>query len=264
MRSHIPYRILTLGFAILLLTACKSEKKTATYKSIYNERPVTIYIAPVQDVSKRKDAKYDTEVAYNEERNMAARYLQLILDEPLSKQGYYVVPLLASKQIASQEQATVHELYNGDLKHYAQQYGIDAVLLVRIHRWADNSEEVVLFIEYTLRSCKSNSDLMHCWVRASQKALVDYHGDPLPLPAEQKLMRDYGMDVTTARRCRLTQEVSRQVLRDLPFSAIKRQFERDRYRNANRDYFSFQLTEHGDMELQAITMEAFEEECFIN
>lgn len=249
---------------ITALTGCKTEKKNTAYKGIYDERPVTLYIAPLQDNSQRKEEKYATDVDFNRQHDVAARFLKLTLSRPLETQGYYVLPWLSAQQIASTDTTTPQALANGDLLRYAQLYGIDALLNVHIHRWKDTGEETILFIEYQLRSCKSNHDLMHSWVRASLKNQVDYKGESVASPEERLLMMDYGFDINTARRCHLVQAVSDHVLHDLPFSAKKRQFERDRYRTANQDYYTFKLTESGEFEKQTITMEAFEEECFIN
>ncbi|KWW31619.1 MAG: hypothetical protein AUK63_313 [bacterium P3] len=259
-KTTIPY----LLAAVLLAAGCKGEKKAATYSSIYKERPVTVYIAPLQDNSQRKEEKYPQDVAFNAERNTAARHMYLTLNKPLSAQGYYVVPPMASKLIAGQEQQSTRELMEGDLKRYAQHYGVDAILVVTLHRWKEKEDEVILFAEYALRSCKSNTELMHSWVQASTKAERDYKGEAVARPADKRLMQDYDIDVNTALRCRLAEATCNQVLRDLPFSAQRRQFEQDRYQKANDSYFSCVLNENGEMETTRISMEAFEEECFIN
>lgn len=260
-RSTIPF---ILAVAALLATGCKSEKKVTTYSSIYKERPVTLYIAPLQDKSQRKEEKYPQDIAYNAERNTAARHLALSLAEPLTAQGYYVVPPLAAKQIAQQEHPATRELMEGDLKRYAQLYGVDAILIVTVHRWKEQEGDLYLFVEYILRSCKSNTDLMHNWVQAHTRIENNYKGEPYARPADRQLMVDYGVDAMTAIRCRLAAAVSAQVLRNLPISSKKRQFEQDRYRKSNTNYYGCDLTDSGEIELERISMEAFEEACFVN
>ena len=262
--THTKYTFILLTITLLTLAGCKSEKKVSTYSSIYKERPVTLYIAPLQDNSQRKEEKYPQDAAFNAERNTAARHLSLTLSRPLAAQGYYVIPALSAQRIAQQEQQTHKELLEGDLLRYAQQYGVDAMLIVTLHRWKDVDGEVMLFIEYVLRSCKSNTDLMHSWVQAVVKSEHNYKGDAVATPSDRLLMQDYGVDAATALRCRLAERVSDHVLRNLPFSARKRQFEQDRYQKANESYLRCVLTDNGEVEMEHISMEAYEEECFIN
>lgn len=256
---------LILSFLLLLVfTGCKSEKKVSTYSSIYKERPVTLYVAPLQDNSQRKEEKYPQDAAFNAERNTAARHLTLTLSHPLAAQGYYVIPTLSAQRIAQQEQQSHKELLEGDLIRYAQHYGVDAVLVVTLHRWKDVDGEVMLFIEYVLRSSKSNTDLMHCWAQAVAKTEYNYKGEAVARHADRVLMQDYGVDAATALRCRLAERVSDHVLRNLPVSARKRQFEQDRYMKANDTYLRCVLTDEDEIEVEHISMEAFEEECFVN
>lgn len=263
--KHKTSILYIFAVTLLLLTAgCKSEKKVSTYSSIYKERPVTLYIAPLQDNSQRKEEKYPQDIAFNAERNTAARHLSLTLSQPLAKQGYYVVPTLSAQRIAKQENQTHKELLDGDLLRYAQQYGIDAVLIVTLHRWKDINGEVMLFIEYALRSCKSNIDFMHSWVQAVVKTEYNYKGESVANPADRILMQDYGVDAATALRCRLAERVSDHVLRNLPISSLKRQFEQDRYQKANETYLRCVLTENDEVEIEHISMEAYEEECYVN
>lgn len=259
-------RILTLFSVLILFSAagCKSEKKVTTYNSIYKERPVTLYVAPLQDKSQRREERYPQDIAFNAERNMAALHLSHTLSRPLTAKGYYVIPPLAAKQIASIENNTPKELREGDLLRYAQVYGVDAVLLVTIHRWKDNENEVDLFLEYTLRSCKSNIDLMHSWVLANVKAEYNYKGERVARPFDRTIMQDYGIDASTALRCRLAERVSDHVLRNLPISSSKRQFEQDRYEKSYDNYFRCVVNENNEVEMEKISMEAFEEECFVN
>ena len=55
--------------ALILLAGCNSNKKINTYENIYSEKPVTIYIAPIQDHSTRKPEKYPKDIDYNNELN---------------------------------------------------------------------------------------------------------------------------------------------------------------------------------------------------
>lgn len=260
-RKNIAYLI---TIAALLVSGCKSEKKLTTYNGIFNERPVTLYIAPLQDNSQRKEERYPQDVAFNAERNTAARHLMLSLPKPLTEKGYYVVPPMAAKQIAQQDTCTPRQLLETDLITYAQRYGVDAILVVTLHRWKEVEGEMILFMEYALRSCKSNTELMHSWVQAHTRIAYNYKGEIFPSPADRLLMVDYDIDASTALRCRLAAEVSAQTLRNLPISSAKRQFEQDRYQKANATYFRCEMTDNGEIEMERISMEAFEEACFVN
>lgn len=242
---------------------CKSEKKITTYDNIYKEKPVTVYIAPVEDKTSRKEEKFPQDKAANEERNVAARYLQLTLPKPLRNQGYYTISGMSALQIAKKEQHTSKQLRNEDIRSYAQYYGIDALLVVTMHRWIERNGEWQLFIEYTLRSTKSNSDLLHTWVKATKKLDTDFKGDPIAMKDDNDFAEAMNMDNSTAQRCRLVARVNDYVLRNLPISSSKRQFEQDRYMKANAAYFNYIFTPDGSIDIEKTTMEAFEEECFV-
>lgn len=264
MTHRTAIRFVFAATLLLLAVGCKSEKKITTYSSIYKERPVTLYVAPLQDKSQRREERYPQDIAFNAERNMAALHLSNTLSRPLTAKGYYVIPPLAAKQIAGIENTAQKELRDGDLLRYAQYYGVDAILLVTIHRWKNNENEVEIYLEYTLRSCKSNIDLMHSWVQANIKAEYNYKGEHVPTPFDRTLMQDYSIDAATALRCRLVERVSDLVLRNLPISASKRQFEQDRYETAHESYFRCVVNDNNEVEMEKISMEAFEEGCFVN
>ena len=264
MKQRKAIRYIFAATLLMMSVGCKSEKKIATYSSIYKERPVTLYVAPLQDKSQRREERYPQDIAFNAERNMAALHISKTLSKPLTAKGYYVVPPLAAKQIAEIEKNTPKELREGELLRYAQYYGIDAMLIVTIHRWKDRESEVQLFLEYTLRSCKSNIELMHSWVQAAVNAEYNYKGERVARPFDRAIMDDYGVDASTALRCRLVEQTSEYVLRNLPISASKRQFEQDRYQKAHDNYFRCFLNEDNVIEMEHISMEAYEEECFVN
>lgn len=264
MTHRTAIRYIFAATLLLMVIGCKSEKKVTNYSSIYKERPVNLYVAPLQDKSQRREERYPQDIAFNAERNMAALHLSKTLGRPLTAKGYYVIPPLAAKQIAGIENNTFKELSEGDLLRYAQYYGVDAVLLVTIHRWKESDGELQLFLEYTLRSCKSNIELMHSWVLGSVKAEYNYKGERVARPFDRAIMQDEGVDAATAVRCRLAERVSDHVLRNLPISSSKRQFEQDRYLKAHESYFRCFLNEDNEVEMEKISMEAYEEECFVN
>ena len=264
MKTH---HIILAGCVICVLalaTGCKSSKKVSTYDEIYNEKPVTVYIAPIEDKTSRKIEKYPMDKEANEELNAAARYMYHTLSVPLRRQGYYTIGTLATEQIAKQQGHSAKQLRNEDIRTYAQLYGVDAILIVTIHRWKSTYSNWDLFAEYTLRSTKSNNDLMHTWVKASKQLNTDYSGNPVAMPEDAEFAAEMEMNVSTAQRCQLVQKVNDYVLRNLPVSSNKPQFEKDRYLKANPSYFFYSFTPDGEIEIENMSMESFEEECFVN
>lgn len=261
MKTIRPSYILLLF--ILALCGCKTEKKITVYGDIYAEKPVTIYIAPLQDLSSRKPEKYPKDIDFNNELNSAAHYLGQTLPSPLLNQGYYVIGTLASQQIAKKQNQTHKQLLNDDIKIYAQLYGIDAILCTTIHRWVEKNGEWILFVEYALRSTKTNNDLLHTWVKAVKQIPTDFKGDPIALKSDKEFAKRMNMENGTAQRCILVEQVNDYVLRNLPISSVKRQFEQDRYTRANSTYLTYYLTPEGEIEVENSTMESFEEDCFV-
>lgn len=248
----------------LVLGGCKSTKKAAAYEAIFKEKPVTIYTAPLEDKSHRKANRSQSDIDYNNELNLAATYMFQTLADPLNNQGYYVLGTLSAKQLSNREKRTAKELLNGDIREYNARYGVDAILYARILRWWEQNSEWGVYVEYILRSTKSNTELMHTWVKASKKIPVDTKGNPVPLREDVYFADKMGLDVMVAERCILVEKVSDFVLHNLPTSPERRQYERDIYAKANPAYFAFVIERDGGIEVQKTSMESFEEDCFVN
>lgn len=258
------YIIFTFVAALILSVAgCKSEKKIAHYSGIFSEKPQTIYLAPIQDNSSRKENKYQKDIAFNNEVTTAASFLYQTLPQPLINQGYYVIGPLASEKISNVMEHSFKQLRDMDISEYYKKYSIDAILLTTIHRWIDKNGEWTVFLEYQLRSTKSNSDLMHTWVKATKQIPLNTKGDPVALNSDNAFARKMDCDNGTAQRCRLVQMANDYVLRDLPLSATERRYEEDRYTNANATYFNYVFTGDGEIEIEKMTIDAYEQECFL-
>lgn len=254
-----------LIFAIIattLMCGCKSERKATYYSDIYAEKPTTIYVAPLNDRTGRRPDKYEKDKAYNTELNTAARYLIETITAPLNSQGYYVIGPLASEQIAKRESRSYKQMIRTDLSSYNKEYGIDAILFTTIHRWKEANGQWTVYVEYILRSTKTYAELMHTWVEASKTVFTDLRGDPVPMRADRLFAKR--MDITngTAQRCLLVSHTNNIVLKDLPISASRRQFERDQQLGTNPSYLSVICNETGEVETTEISMEAFEDACF--
>ena len=174
--------------AIVLLASCKSETKATAYSDLSKEKPVTILIAPVQDNAKRMLEKNTQDRVFNEELTAAAHYLRQTLAAPLASQGYYTIAPLASDIILQKTGLDYRQLMMGNMASLNSAYGIDAVLLVAIHKWQQPEiNEVVVYTEYTLRSTKSGLELMHTWVRGDKIQPVDIKGEPIEPAADERL-----------------------------------------------------------------------------
>ncbi len=246
----------------VLMTGCKSEKKISSYEDIYSERPTVIYLAPINDKAERKVEKYPTDIAYNNEINTAKAYLYQTLSAPLLNNGYYVIGPVASEQIAQDKNLTPKQLRNGDLKAFNSEYGIDAVLIVTLHKWKDENGKKTAFLEYQMRSTKTNVDLMHTWVMAVKQVSTNLKGDPITLSNDTRFAKRFGMDNGTAQRCFLVEKVNDYVLRNLPTSSLRRQFEKDQYQNANPTYIKYVWID-GGADVKNCPAEEYETNAFL-
>ena len=259
--SHSKFIIPLL--ALCLLLSCKGEKRVATYETLYKEQPFTILLAPVQDNSKRILQKTSQDQILNSELDDAAHYLRQSLSEPLVSQGYYVIPSLTSDVLIQQMGKDYHQLMFGDLKELSSRYGIDAVLLAAIHKWEKPEEnEIVVYVEYTLRSTKTGQELFHNWVRGRKFQPVDTKGKPVELASDLDFINLTEFDSPLAHRCILLEQVSDFVLRGLPTSANRWYFKHDKYIPSAPAYYRFDLMYDGSVEQSDYTEDAFGNECF--
>lgn len=256
-------RFLLLSLLVgLLLSACNNEKKINSYSDIYSERPVTIYIAPILDKAERHVEKYPSDIEYNNQLNTAKAFLYQTLSAPLQKKGYYVIGPVASRAIDSALNLTHKQLRSSDLKSIAEQWGLDAVLIVTLHAWKDDNNKKTAFLEYQLRSTKSNIDMLHTWVMATKEVSVNIKGDPIKLKNDTRFAKRYEMDNATAQRSFLMEKVNDYILRDLPVSSERRQFEKDIYRSANPTYINYQWID-GGADVSECSAEEYESKAFL-
>lgn len=255
---------LVLSFCLLLLlTGCKTEQKVTSYDDLYKERPVTVLIGPVQDNAKRPMVKTSQDEQLAQELSSAALFMRQTLSEPLVNMGYYTLPVLASDVILDRLGLAYKDYMNGDLRLLDSLYGIDAVLLVAIHKWqTPEVNEMVVYAEYTLRSTKTGQDLMHIWVRGDKIQPVDTYGEPVELPSDLAFMDQSGLDSRMVHRCLLMQQMSDFVLRNLPIGTRRWFHKRDQYISANPSYYGFIINPDGSLERHEYTEDAFGNECF--
>lgn len=248
---------------MLLAVSCKSEKKVTTYNELYQEKPVTILIAPVKDNAKRPMVKTTQDKVLNDELSAAAHYMRQTLSYPLSSQGYYATAPLASDLLLEQLGLDYNKLMNADITMLHSTYGIDAVLLTAIHKWQQPEiNEIVVYTEYTLRSTKSGVELMHVWVRGDKMQPVDVKGEPVELSTDQAFIDRSNMGSNLALRCILLEQMSDFALRNLPTSISRWHFQHDRYISSNPVFYSFTINPDGSIERSDYSEDAFGNECF--
>lgn len=244
--------------------SCKGPQKAVSYNDLYSEKPLTIYVAPIADNAERRVVKYPGDTKYNNEIDLAAKYMFQTAQKPIANQGYYVIGPAASMQIASEETRSQDKMMIGDLKSYKSVYGIDAILFPSIHKWAQEQDEWIVYVEYVLVSTTSNSELMHVWVKGSKLIQLNFKGVPQTSKFDAEFAADMELSNASAQRCFLVEQVNDYVLRNLPTSSDRRQFEEDRYFKAHPSYFSYYFSEDGTIQIDKITMEQYEQECFVN
>ena len=246
----------------ILFCGCKGEKKIDSYSDIYSEKPTTIFIAPILDKAERHVEKYPTDIEYNNELNTAKAYLYQTMSAPLLKKGYYVPGPVASAQLFENAGLQYKQLRNGDISLLRSQYGIDAVLVVTLHKWIDENGKKTALLEYQLRSTKSNTDLMHTWVMAIKQVQTNFKGDPITLRNDTRFAKRFDMDNGTAQRSFLVEKVNDYVLRNLPISSMRRQFENDIYKTANPTYIKY-IWNDGGADVQPCSAEEYESQAFL-
>ena len=257
------YRIIIPILIILAFVSCKSPKKIATYEDLYKERPITILVAPVQDNAKRLVVKTKQDEVLNDELVQAAHFMRQSTTEPLVNMGYYPLAPLASDVILEKYGKNYRQLSLDGLTELHNKYGIDAVLLVAIHKWEEPEvNEVVVYAEYTLRSTHTGLELMHTWVRGSKMQPVDVKGDPIELTTDNEFINKNGVNNRLAHRLLLLQGMSDFVLRGLPTSSNRWMFEHDRNMPANPTYYNYVIMPDGSIERNNYSEDAFGNECF--
>ncbi len=143
-----------LYFTLIVVTigSCTPAKlitKSATYKNIYQEKPLSILALPPINRSTKVEAK---ELFYSS------------LAVPFTLNGYYVLPPLLSMEILKEESAYDSEMFiNGSMKKVGELFGVDAVLFTTIHEWTKTTvtSQIRVKIEYLLKSTKTDEILFN-------------------------------------------------------------------------------------------------------
>ncbi|MBR4739109.1 MAG: hypothetical protein IK058_03795, partial [Bacteroidales bacterium] len=225
------------------------EKKMAQYSEVYRERPATIYIAPLVDHAERRAVRVLEDSLYNVSVNVATKQLYLTASDPLVFNGYYVLGPLASAQLAATETRTVKQLRNENINDYYTDLGIDAVLFLTVNQWSSTHNSWTVEVEYSLRSTRTGSEVMHTVARATKMLHTDFKGNPKPLGEDLDFAKKYGCDLETAQRCRLVELLNQYVLKDLPSGSRARGNSIERHTGSHAEYFNLQVNPDGSVML---------------
>lgn len=143
--------ILLCFSVILLLSGCAVKKqipqptKAEIYKSLYEEKPVTVLIMPPINRTENVEAK---------------DMFHSTLSMPICNAGYYVIPPFLSMEILKQESAYDAELFlDASLSKFGEIFGADLALFTIIHQWKKTAVagRINVEIEYILKSTKTDS-----------------------------------------------------------------------------------------------------------
>ena len=258
------YILLTLTLMASLFAGCNSEKKATYYSDIYSEKPTTIYITPIEDLAERRIEKYPKDAEYNNELNTATAYMYQTMAGPLVRHGYYVLGPIASMQLDSIEHRLPEDLRMANIKVFYQKYGIDAILNTTIHRWVEKNGKWIVYLEYQLRSTKTNIELMHKWVIATKEVPLNFKRDPTIMKEDKAFAKLMDLDNGTAQRCWLVEKVNDYVLRNIPISSTLRQFENDLYKSASQTYIRYTWTEEGKADVQTCSIDEYEQGLYVD
>lgn len=151
--KNIKITILAL-LATVFLFSCGTTKPTHSkeemYGALYNNQPVSIAVMPPINKTNNVEAK---------------EFFYLTLSQPLSEQGYYVLPPFLTMEMFKTESAyDAEQFVNGPLGRFKEILGADAVLFTTIHKWekkAGLSNTVNVTVEYSLRSTQNNEEIFH-------------------------------------------------------------------------------------------------------
>ena len=233
--------------AVLLLTGCKGEKKLTQYTEVYQERPLTIYVAPIVDHAEHRAVRTIEDSAYNVSVDIATKQLYLTASDPLVVAGYYVLGPLASAQIAATETRSVKQLHDENINDYATDLGVDAILFLTVKSWNNTHNSWSVEVEYSLRSTHTGSEVMHTAVSATKLLHTDFKGKPKPLPDDLAFAKQYGCDLQTAQRCRLVETVNKFVLKDLPVGSRARALSFEQKLPSHLEYLTLYINPDGSV-----------------
>lgn len=203
----------TLYFALLVAlfascTATKMPTKSVAYKTLYNEKPLSILALPPINKSTKVEAK---ELFYSS------------LAVPFTLNGYYVMPPLLSMEILKEESAYDAEMFiNGSMKKVGELFGVDAVLFTTIHEWTKTSvaSQIHVKIEYLLKSTKTDEILFNRIGDVTLSVSLNT-GNPLANIVGSMIATSLTKEIVVGRNCNI------YTIRDIPAGKYSPMFDKD-------------------------------------
>jgi len=139
--------LLVVGSLIFGCTTSAPVLKSAAYRQLYVEKPLTILLMPPINRTTNVDAK---------------EYFHATLATTLAEKGFYVLPTFMSMDILRRESAYDAELFvSAPLNKFGSVFGADVVLFTIVHKWEKSAlmSTVKINIEYLLKSVKTDEVL---------------------------------------------------------------------------------------------------------
>ncbi len=260
--KYSVYFFLFVTISIFII-GCKTEAKLSRYKEIYTEKPTTIYIAPTIDISERPKSKI-SDNSYNNELNTAHKYMSQSLRVPFTKKSYYVLSPLVSSEIAKIDSLGEFNMNDtSSVQKIYKKYGVDAILFTFIYKWDKVGDDWIVYIEYILKSTKTNTTLLNTKVKACKRIPLGLRGMPTVSPRDKKLTANLQLDNGTAQRVLLVDLVNNYVLQDIPVATLSKNFEKDINENSKFNCFEYFYDETGVVEIRILSVEEFDQDCFL-
>ncbi len=145
-------QVVLLGFTLLFVGACHApvrRTKAEMFPLMYEEKPLTIFVAPPINSTTAADAR---------------EYYATAIPQPLAFAGFYVIPVdISAELLRSQGIYDTELIIDQPLERFYEYFGADAVLFTHIKHWDKSylviASNLTVEIEATLRSTKTNRTL---------------------------------------------------------------------------------------------------------
>lgn len=254
---------IAIMMSVFCIVGCKVDSKLMRYKDIYSEKPTTIYIVPTIDQAERPNKKI-TDRSYNNQLDVALHYMPQSLQKPFLSKGYYVIPPLASMEISKRDSmGEAHISDTAMLKHFAEEYGVDAVLFTFIYKWEEDEAGWHVYLEYFLKSTKTYVTLLNTKMKAGKYIPLGFRGTPTLSPRDASLIKNLNLDKPTSQRALLLDLVNNYVLKDLPWNNLTEEFETDIEENARFSCMKYYYDATGVEVYRPMSVEEFDQDCFL-
>lgn len=204
-------KILYFALLAVLIASCTPAKlltKSATYKTLYEEKPLSILALPPINKSTKVEAK---ELFYSS------------LAVPFTLNGYYVLPPLLSMEILKEESAYDSEMFiNGSMKKVGELFGVDAVLFTTIHEWTKTAiaSQINVKIEYLLKSTRTDEILFNRIGDVTLNISLNT-GNPLVNIVGSMIATSLTKEIVVGRNCNI------YTISDIPAGKYSPMFEKD-------------------------------------